>query len=292
MAPKLISSSANPLIKRIRALAKRKEREERGAFVVEGIRTVWQALDSGAGIEVILVAPELLTSEAARLKVEDAASNGVPVVRVTRPVFESLASRENPSGLAAVVRVSKRTLHDINIDSDAILVCLHEVGNPGNLGTIIRTVDAIGGSGVIVIGEATDPHHPVAVKASMGALFNIPMARVENLEKLFLWARKHGIAVVTTSSRARDLHWSIAYPSPVLLLFGSEGEGLADVQVEQGDLAVRIPMYGTADSLNLAVAVGVLLYEVKRQQTSYQARETIRVGQFSDVQKSVGGESR
>ncbi len=263
-----IESAANPLIKRIRALEQRKGREQEGACFVEGIQPVWQAVDADAEIETLVVAPDLLTSTAAREMVARQQVAGMPVAEVSTAVFERIATRENPSGLAAIVRIASHSLESLSVTSQSLFVALHEIGNPGNLGTILRTVDAVGGNGVILVGEGTDPYHPNAVRASVGTLFRLPLVPVRRIEDVFEWSRANGISVVTTSARASQEYWQAAYPSPLLLLFGNEGRGLSREIVEQGDLAVRIPMHGSASSLNLAVAASVLLYEALRQRQS------------------------
>lgn len=177
--PDLIGSAANPLVKRARLLlGGRKGRRREGAFVVEGIGPVWQAVEAGAEVEALLVAPELLVSEPAREMVAAQEARGVRVARLTGAVFASLSGREGPSGLAAIVRARAARLDDLRPAPDAPLVALHEIGNPGNLGTIVRTADAVGAGGVVLLGETTDPFHPAAVKASMGALFTVPVAHV------------------------------------------------------------------------------------------------------------------
>ncbi len=265
MDDRVITSTANPFVKRLRALEQRKHREAEGAFFVEGIRPVWQAVQARARVDALVVAPDLLTSELAQGLVRAQRESGTRVVHVSGPVFESIAEREHPSGLGALVRISPLILADLVIQATSFFIALQDVGNPGNLGTIIRTVDGAGGSGVILIGQGTDPYHPTAVKASMGTLFTVPVARADSLNEVLEWCSAQAVKVVTTSSRARQSYWSVIYPRPALFLFGSEGAGLHEQEFRRGDLAVRIPMAGAADSLNLAVSVGVLLYEVKRQ---------------------------
>lgn len=265
-----IESAANPLIKRIRMLAQRKEREQVGACFVEGIQAVWQAVDAGAAIETLIVAPDLLTSVAAREMVARQQAAGIAVAEVSVAIYERIATRENPSGLAAIVPIpiTPCDLSSLVVTPASLFVALHEIGNPGNLGTILRTVDAVGGSGVILIGDTTDPYHPNAVKASVGTLFRLPIVRTDRIEDVLEWSRAYGVSVVTTSARATQEHWQATYPSPLLLLFGNEGRGLPPDIVARGDLSVRIPMHGGASSLNLAVAAGVLLYEALRQRSS------------------------
>jgi TrmH family RNA methyltransferase len=260
----LICSMANPLAKRMRLLADRRHRRREGAFVVEGIQPVWQAVTSGTEIETLVVAPDLLNESSVMRMVVAQEAEGVHVARLTRDLFERLSDRDRPSGLAAVVRGSVAALADLPVQRDSLLVALHEVGNPGNLGAIIRTADAVGAGAVILLGDTTDPFAPAAVKASMGAIFAVPVAHARDPEEFFRWASEHGLSVVTTSAHAEGDYWRSNYLLPLALLFGSEGKGLPAELLTRGDLRVRIPMAGTARSLNLAVAVGVLLYEVRR----------------------------
>jgi TrmH family RNA methyltransferase len=260
----VISSAANPLVKRMRLLADRKHRRREGAFVVEGIQPVWQAVEAGADIEVLVAAPGLLGSGAATAMVEQQELAGTRVVRVTGELFARLSGRDGPSGLAAIVRGRAGSLADLPVTPGAVFAALHEIGNPGNLGTIIRTASAAGAAGVVLVGRATDPFGPAAVKASMGALFSVPVAQAAGTGEFFAWAGARGVSVVTTSAKAARSFWEAAYPRPVAVVLGAEGAGLPDDVLARGDLQVRIPMVGTAESLNLAVAAGLLLYEIQR----------------------------
>ena len=265
-----IESTANPLVKRIRALEQRKGREEQGAFFVEGIQAAWQAVEAGAAIETLVVAPELLTSAPALAMVAQQRAAGTTVAEVSAALYERIATREHPSGLGAVIRIGRHGIETLRVASASLFVALHEVGNPGNLGTIIRTIDAVGGSGIVLIGDTTDPYHPSAVKASVGTLFRLPVVHAATIEDVLAWCAARHVGVVTTSARAAHNHWDVAYPAPSLVLFGNEGRGLPPEIVQRGDLSVRIPMHGGADSLNLSVAAGVLLYEMLRQRESGQ----------------------
>lgn len=268
----IITSAANPLVKRMRLLAERKHRRREGAFVVEGIQPVWRAVEAGWQIETLIVAPELLGSSPALTMVAEQEANGVRVARLDRDLFLRLSDREGAPGLAAIVRGRVSTLGDLTVGPDSVFVALHEIGNPGNLGTIIRTVDAVGGAGVILIGDSTDPFAPAAVKASMGSLLAVDVAHVAEAGEFFGWAGGSGVEVVATSGRADCDHWDARYRAPVAVLLGSEGEGLPEGLLARSDRRVRIPMVGTAESLNLAVAAGVMLYEVRRKQIDAGSR--------------------
>ena len=260
----LISSAANPVVKRMRLLGDRKHRRHEGAFVVEGIQPVWQAVEAGADVEVLVVAPDLLGGSPAARMVAGQEAAGTLVARVTADLFTRVSARDGPSGLAAIVRARVPGLAGLPVTRDAVFVALHEVGNPGNLGTIIRTADAAGGSGVVLIGPAADPFDPAAVKASMGALFAVPVARAADPAEFLAWAAGSGVSVVATSAGARTGFWEAGYARPLALLLGAEGAGLPDDLLAAGDLQVRIPMAGTAESLNLAVAAGLLLYQARK----------------------------
>jgi TrmH family RNA methyltransferase len=260
----LISSAANPVVKRMRLLGDRKHRRREGAFVVEGIQPVWQAVEAGADVEVLVVAPDLLGGSPAAGMITAQETAGVRVARLTGELFARVSARAGPSGLAAIVRGRVPGLASLPVTPESVFVALHEIGSPGNLGTIIRTADAAGASGVVLIGAAADPFDPAAVKASMGALFAVPVARAADPAEFLAWAAGGGVRVVTTSARARASFWEASYARPLALLLGAEGAGLPDDVLAAGDLQVRIPMTGTAESLNLAVAAGLLLYQARR----------------------------
>jgi RNA methyltransferase, TrmH family len=260
----MISSAANPLVKRVRALADRKRRRRESAFVVHGIQPVWQAVEAGADIEVLLIAPELLSHRGALQMVDAQQADGVRVARLTGDLFGRISDRDEPAGLAAIVRAAPARVDDLAVPDGALFAALHEPGNPGNIGTIIRTASAAGASGVILIGPSADPYDPVAVKASMGALFTVPVAVAQSGADFLAWAAAAGVTVAAASGRAALSCWDASWPLPLALLLGSEGTGLPADLLAAADMQVSIPMTGTAESLNLAVAAGILLYEVRR----------------------------
>ena len=261
----LINSAANPLVKRIRLLADRKHRRRESAFVVQGIQPVWQAVEARAGIETLIVAPGLLRHDGAAAMVTAQEAAGVRVARLSDALFARLADRDGPSGLAAIVHSESRTLAGLAADPGSVYVALHEVGNPGNLGTIIRTASAAGIAGVILIGPSADPYDPAAVKASMGALFTTPVAGAPTAGDFLAWAGRQCVTVIAASGRAAVTCWDADLAPPCALLLGSEGSGLPADLIDAAGLRVAIPMTGTAESLNLAVAAGILLYEVRRR---------------------------
>lgn len=260
----LITSATNPTVKRVRLLADRKHRRRHTAFVVEGLQPVWRAVSAGRDIEALVVCPDLLANADAVRMVDELAAAGVRVARVSRDVFVRLSDRDGPAGLMAIVHGSVPGLSEFGPRAGSVVVALHEPSNPGNVGTIIRTADAVGAGGVILIGPSADPLAPAAIKASMGSLFAVPIARASDVDEFFGWSARAERPVYAITGTGRHDHWSATYPPSVVLLFGSEGPGLPDDVTNRCDDTVRIPMVGTAESLNLATAASVVLYEVTR----------------------------
>ncbi len=266
----VISSKNNSHIKNVRKLRSRSERDRSGTFLVEGIRQVSEAIQSGADIVELLVAPDLLRSRFALDLVTEARDRGVQSLNVAPDVFQSFSERERPQGLAAEVRQRWASLDAIGVSPTSLWVALESVADPGNLGTILRTCDAVGASGVIVLGQSTDPFDPAAVRASMGAVFTQQIVRA-NAETLIEWARARRVRLAGTSPDATLDYQAVDYPSPLVLLMGSERHGLSDALLKACDPLVKLPMAGRVDSLNLAVATGVMLYEIFNQRRSNES---------------------
>lgn len=260
----MIASRHNPAVRQVRALTHKRARDQTGLFLVEGIRLVAQALAVGAPVQELIVAPELLTSEFARELVVRSQATGIPCLDVSPDAFMSLSVREHAQGLAAVVRQRWARLAEILPAQDARWVALWEPQDPGNLGTILRTSDAVGAAGVILLGASTDPHDPTAVRASMGAIFSQRLVRATFAE-FMRWASEQGCAVVGAAGVGAIDYRAYRYAAPFALLMGSEQHGLTSEQQAACTAVVRIPMVGESDSLNLAVATSVILYEAFHQ---------------------------
>jgi TrmH family RNA methyltransferase len=267
-----ITSSANPRIKWLRKLRERKFRQESGCFYAEGLRVVVEAAQQGAVFETLLVSPELLTSPVGLELVEDQRRRGTEVLEVAANVFQSFALKDAPVGLAGVIRQQWQSLEEIVPGGGDTWVALDEVADPGNLGTILRTHDAVGGKGVILLGQATDPYDPSSARASMGALFSQQLVKA-SVGDFAAWKQRLKIPLIGTSDSAQVDYQNVHYPASMVLIMGSERQGLADSLIRICDTMVRIPMAGTSDSLNLAVATGVVLYEIFNQKRKLKERE-------------------
>jgi TrmH family RNA methyltransferase len=258
----MITSKHNKQIKLLRRLQLRKVRTQTGLFVVEGIHPVITALDYPDQVETVVVCWSMLTSDTARAAVCEARrKHGVQVLETAEDVFKSVSRRDHPYGLAAVVRQSWQRLEHVEVRPLGLWVALNAVQYPGNLGTILRTCDAVGVSGVILLDSATDPYHPTSIRASLSGIFTQKLFRAD-FDTFARWKQQTGCRLVGASGDASTHYRHADYDLPMVLLMGSEGEGLSTTHRALCDEIVSIPMRGRNDSLNIAVATGVILYEV------------------------------
>jgi TrmH family RNA methyltransferase len=265
--PSIISSPNHFQIQRIRGLQVRAERERTGLFLIEGIRFVAQAIQHNVKLETLLVAPELLVSPFGQKLVRQQRRAGTPCLTVTPEVFHTVSLSEEPQGIAAVVPQRWEPLPGVTPSEGLCWVALETVHSPGNLGAILRTCDAVGAAGVILLGGAIDPHDPATVRATMGALFAQRFVRT-TLPEFLAWKRRHRCLLVGTSPSADADYRSLSCRPPIVLFMGPERRGLSQEQQALCDVVVKIPMVGSSDSLNLAVATSLMLYELFNQRRS------------------------
>ena len=260
----MISSTNNEAIKLARSLQHRKSRDATGLLYVEGLRPFVESLDLANDLEMVFVAPSLLSEDMQRI-VRRCESYGVRVLEVTEPVLRALSERDNPDGLAAVVRQRWHSLDAIDpSQGDWCWVALHSIREPRNIGAILRVTDAVGAAGIILLDDSADPYSPFAVRASTGAVFSQRLVR-SSFSDFKDWLDVHNCPCIGTSSGADTDYIDVAYPRPMVLLMGSERGGLSAEQASVCDALVRIPMAGRVESLNVAVATGILLYEAFNQ---------------------------
>ena len=259
-----ISSRNHPAVKKVRALQQRDVRDEVGLFCAEGVRFLSEACATHANIETIIFAPQMLVSSYATRMIKHARYRGIKTIALTPEVLQSLALNDEPQGVITICRQQWTPLPQANLQNGICWIALDEVQSPGNLGTMIRTADAAGASGFTFLGTQPDPYHPACVRASMGAIFNVPFVRASD-DEFWHWKAQHELHCIGTSPHAAPLHSELHYPSPCVIFMGGERKGLSASQQAKCDAMVRIPMTGRADSLNLAVATGIILYEILRQ---------------------------
>ncbi|MDO8752306.1 MAG: RNA methyltransferase [Anaerolineales bacterium] len=258
MQKQLITSTSNPLIKQARALRQKKARNESGLFLVEGIHHVGEVVEAGWDIEAILYASGVLTSPFAHDLISRFSFKPQPV---TAQVMESLADKENPQGIIAIVHQKKSQIKDIKPFTRA--VALVSPQDPGNVGTILRTMDAVGADLLFLLDGGVELYHPTVVRASMGTLFWIPVIQT-SFDDFISWARNGNVQLIGTSAKAESDYQTLIPQIPWALILGSEQKGLTPEQTTACNVTVSLPMQGRVSSLNLAVAAGVLLYKFGR----------------------------
>lgn len=260
-----ITAVSNPRIKSIKALAQKKNRDQDGTFLVEGMKLVRDAFENGWEIDTLIYAATTndniqVTELAAKLRVA-----GADILEVNEKVLSSITRRDNPQMVVGVMRQKWKRAPQRVKDKSSVWIALDRVRDPGNLGTIIRTADSAGAEGIILVGETTDPFSLEATRASMGSIFNVPLVRMDEEEFLKWRISWDGMVVGTHLEGATDFR-TIDYKSqPVLLLMGNEQQGLPDDLAATCDKLALIPMHGAADSLNLAIATGVMLFHMGKK---------------------------
>ncbi|MEA3327247.1 MAG: RNA methyltransferase [Chloroflexota bacterium] len=259
-----ITSFTNQKVKHIRKLEHKKYRQETGLFFVEGLRTVGEAVQTGAAIKALVFAPALLVSKFGRTQLDQSKVQDVSQIEVSKDIFEKIAHKQGSGGIGAVVQQRWQSLNAVQVTRQDLWVALDAVADPGNLGTIMRTADAVGCRGLILLGHSTDPHDPTAVKASMGAIFSQALIQAE-WKALRKWLLNNNLTMVGTSDSALLDYQTLDYQRPLVLLMGSERHGLNEDMQAACDHMVQIPMTGRSDSLNLAAATAVMLYEIYNQ---------------------------
>ncbi|AHG43812.1 RNA methyltransferase [Rhizobium leguminosarum bv. trifolii CB782] len=261
---KEVTSLANPIIKDIKALTNKKSREESGTFLAEGLKLVIDAIELGWTIRTLVYAKAAKGKPLVEQMAARTVASGGLVLEVSEKVIASITRRDNPQMVVGIFEQRWKSLKDIRPREGETWVALDRVRDPGNLGTIIRTADAAGASGIILIGETTDPFSLETVRATMGSVFAVPVARATP-EEFIAWRKSAGVSVVATHLAGAVDYRTIDYRNkPVVLLMGNEQSGLPEQLAREADALARIPQQGRADSLNLAVATAVMLFEARR----------------------------
>lgn len=263
LQPKAITSLQNERVKAIRALEMRKERKETGLFVAEGTALLVTARDNGFVPETLVFRAGSAVSGMARGLVAWALESGVECLEVSEAVLGKLSSKDNPQSMLGVFK--QRWIEPppaARVERDDVWLALEEVRDPGNLGTIIRTADAVGVAGIVLVGSSCDPYAHDCVRATMGSVFAVPLARMQR-EDFLAWAEGWRGDIVGTHLDGSEDFRKPQYRAPTLLVMGSEGPGMSDAVTAACTRLVKIPMAGNLDSLNLAVATALVLYQIR-----------------------------
>lgn len=260
----LITSPANPRVKAIAGLRRRRARELERRTVVEGRDELALALDAGVVPELLLLCPDLMADGVLADVLARAEELGVEVVHASRSAFEKAAYREGPDGVLAVVPTLQRRPEELTLPDDALVLVCEGVEKPGNLGAMLRTADAAGVDAVVAADPVTDWGNPNTVRASKGTVFSVPVAAAST-EATLAWLEGHGIPLVAATPDTARVHTDVDYRGPVAIAVGTESTGLTEAILEQAAHRVRIPMAGRVNSLNVATSAAIIVYEAVRQ---------------------------
>ncbi|MEO5866432.1 MAG: RNA methyltransferase [Sphingomonas sp.] len=259
-----ITAYSNPLIKRVRQLREKRHRREEGLFLAEGLRILTEAREAGRIPQFLFCARESAAHPLVRALVADVEAAGGEAIETVPDILSKLSGKDNPQAVVGVFAEFAATLDSLDRSSAGIWLVAERLRDPGNLGTILRTGDAVGAGGLILIGECVDPFSVEAVRASMGALFTVPVVQ-SGWPAFLAWLRAGPGQLVGLSLDSSHDYRAAVYAAPTFLLTGNEAQGMPADYADACDLLVRIPMLGKADSLNAAVATAVIAYEVLAQ---------------------------
>ncbi|WP_018467233.1 TrmH family RNA methyltransferase [Calidithermus timidus] len=259
----LITSAANPRIKALSRLMGRREREQEGRLLIEGAREIERALQAGVELELLLVRDGPLHPDEEALHRTLTHGKGLRCLALAEAPLKKLSSRENPAGLIAVARLPRRSLEQLRLPPNPLVLIGVGLEKPGNLGAVLRCADAAGAHAVIAVG-GVDLYGPQVIRNSTGVVFSLPTVAASEGEVLD-WLKARGLTLVAATPHAKRLYWDVDLRGPVAIAVGPEHQGLGPQWLEAAQLAVRIPMQGQADSLNVSVSAALLLYEALRQ---------------------------
>jgi TrmH family RNA methyltransferase len=261
-----ISSLQNPRIKQLVRLRDRRARDEEGVFMVEGYREIFRALEKQVLFRELYFSPEWFLGENELALLDRARVAGTQLFELTKEAFAKVAYRERPDGLLGIAPQWRRRLDDLVLKPQPFLLIVEAIEKPGNLGTILRSADAAGVDGVIVCDPVTDIFNPNVVRSSTGVLFSVPVVISESTT-VREWLRAREIRTVATTPSAKNLYTAEDFRGPLAIVMGSEQYGLSEYWLKESEAQVRIPMSGQADSLNVAMATIITLFEAVRQRT-------------------------
>jgi TrmH family RNA methyltransferase len=263
-----IQSRQNDQVKNLVKLRERKHRDRQERFLVEGLRELGHALSSGYEVEVIYYCPECFPSTEHETFIDQTRRNGGPqLVRMSEDAFTKAAYREGPDGIIAIAKQQSHSIHELDLPAAPLLLVLEGIEKPGNLGAILRSADGAGADAVILVDCVLDLYNPNAIRSSQGLVFALPIVCTEQA-RLSEWLIEHHIQSIATTPDTESLHWDVDYRRATALFLGSESDGLSEYWLTKTDARIRIPMAGQADSLNVAAAAAVCLYEAKRQRSA------------------------
>ena len=260
----MIVSKSNTIVKYVSSLHKKKARWKDKKFFIEGIRSVEECINSKGLIQQVLYSDSLFDTDRGSNLFEEI-KNKYKTYHVEDKILKNISDTENPQGIIAVVGFFLDSLDDIIKDKNNFIVILDRVQDPGNVGTIIRTADAFGASGIIVTNGCVDIYNPKTIRSTMGSIFHVPITFTDDIISTISELKKKNIKIISTSLSAQKFNYDLDYNKEFALVVGNEAFGVSDEVLSHSDYTMKIPMSGRAESLNAAIATGVVMYEVFKQ---------------------------
>jgi RNA methyltransferase, TrmH family len=259
-----LTSKDNTFIKNLRALVDPKHRKKERSFLIEGIKMVEEALRDAVGVKTVVAAPSLVQHHGKGI-LKLAEHQGIEVVWISDRLMDAVAESKTPQPVLAVLNMKEYTEDGLFTRPSGLIIVCHQLQDPGNLGTIIRTAEAVGASGMAITSNTVDPFNAKAVRASMGSILRMPVVQINSLPAFIVVCKRKGYQTVATTLTGAKTHYDADFTKPTVILLGQESAGLPQEIIADIDLSVRIPVSDTIDSLNVAVAAAVVLYEAMRQ---------------------------
>ncbi|HEX9021429.1 MAG TPA: RNA methyltransferase [Nitrospirota bacterium] len=261
---KPITSRENSAVKYLRSLSDPRRRKKEQAFLIEGVKMVEEALRDDLGVRMLAAAPSLLHHHGKGV-LKLAERRSVDVLWVSERLMDAISESKTPQPVMAAIHMKERSVDSLLADPSGLVVVAHQLQDPGNLGAIIRTAEAAGAGGVALAPNTVDPYGAKALRASMGSVLRLPVARIEDVPAFLKACKQKGFQTAATSPAGDTTHFDIDLTKSTVVVLGQEGAGLPQDIMANIDLRVRIPMAKTIDSLNVATAAAVILYEAVRQ---------------------------
>jgi TrmH family RNA methyltransferase len=265
MTEPYIQSRQNDQVKNLVKLRERKHRDRQERFLVEGHREIGHAIGAGFEVEDLYYCPEFFPGENHASFISEIRKQGrLQITRLSEDAFRKASLREGPDGLLAVARQQANVLAQLKLPKDPLLLVLEGIEKPGNLGAILRSADGAGVDAIILVDCVLDLYNPNAIRSSQGLIFALPIIQTQR-ETLRGWLGQQNIKSCASTPDTSLLHWDVDLRGPSAIFMGSESDGLSDYWLQYAGEKIRIPMQGRADSLNVAAAATVCLYEARRQ---------------------------
>jgi TrmH family RNA methyltransferase len=261
-----ISSKDNSTIKELRVLTDPKHRKKAQSFLIEGVKMVEEALRDNTGVTMVIAAPALVQHHGKGV-LKLAESRSIDVLWISDRLMDTLSESKTPQPVMAVVKMKTHSEESLLANNAGLIIIAHQLQDPGNLGTIIRTAEAVGASGVALTPNTVDPYNAKAIRASMGSILRLPVLYIKEVTSFLKACKQRGFQTVATTVTAEKTHFDIDLTKPTALILGQEGAGLPQDLLNEIDQSIRIPMSSQIDSLNVATAAAVILYEAMRQRS-------------------------